>query len=206
MSTEFSYAQVNVWISSEDGKAALSKGAPLELKKAKSPRKRDIIVDPAQTYQSIVGLGGSLEHSTCYNLSRLTPEKREEVIERLVSPAKGIGMNLMRICIGTSDFAGEPYYSYDDVPEGQADPALDHFSIEKDRAYVLPVLKTALAKNPELLFVASPWSPPAWMKTNDSLAEGELKPEWYGAYMFTASATPRSVVTFQWKEPGRVEQ
>lgn len=175
-------SQVSVWTSSEDGKSSLTLGDPLPLKKAKHVKDNVIRVDPARTYQSIVGMGGSLEHSTCYNLSRLDPKRREEVIERLVSPTTGIGMNLMRICIGTSDFVGEPYYSYDDMPKGQTDPNLEKFSVEKDKAYVLPVLRTALQKNPDLLFVASPWSPPAWMKTNESLREGELKRDCYDAY------------------------
>ena len=180
------YAQtgeVAVWVSSEDGKCALSPGDPLPIKKAKRTKKSDtIVVEPAKVCQSILGMGGSLEHATCYNLSRLPADERGEVIERLVSPDKGIGMNLMRICIGTSDFVGEPYYSYDDVPKGETDPNLDRFSIEKDQAYILPVLKTALEKNPGLLFFASPWSPPAWMKTNESLRQGELKRECYDAY------------------------
>ena len=81
--------------------------------------------------------------------------------------------------IGTSDFVGEPYYTYDDLPEGETDPDLAKFSIEKDRAYVLPAIKLALKKNPSLLLFGSPWSPPAWMKTNnDMLHGGKLKAEY----------------------------
>ncbi len=174
--------EVSVWTSSEDGSKTLTPGTPLPLKKAKHGKKNVIVVEPATTYQTMLGMGGSLEHSTCYNLSRLPEKQRDEVIERLVGPERGIGMNLMRICIGTSDFTVEPYYSYDDLPAGETDPDLARFSIEKDRAYVLPVLKTALARNPNLLFLASPWSPPAWMKTNGSLCEGALKRECYGVY------------------------
>lgn len=173
---------VQVWVSSEDGNNTLTPGTPIPLKKAKHAKKNVIAVDPSKTYQTMLGMGGSFDHSTCYNLSLLSESGRNEVIERWVSPERGIGMNLMRVCIGTSDFTGEPYYSYDDLPKGNSDPNLDQFSIEKDRAYVLPVLKTALAKNPSLLFFASPWSPPAWMKTNESLRGGELKPDCYDAY------------------------
>ncbi len=113
---------------------------------------------------------------------KLSPKDREEVIERLVHPEKGIGMNLMRICIGTSDFVGEPYYTYSDLPPGQTDFDLKNFSIEKDKEYVIPILKMAKEKNPEMLFFASPWSPPAWMKDTQNLCGGKLKRECYSVY------------------------
>jgi O-glycosyl hydrolase len=99
-----------------------------------------------------------------------------------VDPVNGIGMNLMRICIGTPDFTGDPWYSYDDVPAGQTDIPLEKFSIEKDRLYILPVLKRALQQNPELIFFASPWSPPAWMKSSGSMIGGKLLPQYYEPY------------------------
>jgi len=87
---------------------------------------------------------------------------------------------------------------------------LSRFSIEQDRAYVLPVLKLARRKNPDLLFFASPWSPPGWMKTTGSLIGGELLPEWYPAYAryfvnfikaYEAEGIPIYAVTVQ-NEPG----
>jgi glucosylceramidase len=127
----------------------------------------------------VLGVGSSLEHSTCYNLSLLPPEQRERVLESLVHPTAGIGMNLMRICIGTSDFAPGPFYTYHDLPAGEQDPKLERFSIERDREYVLPVLKAALRLNPQLRFFASPWTPPPWMKTNGRYGGGSLRPEFY---------------------------
>ena len=67
-------------------------------------------------------------------------------MERLVNPQNGIGMNLMRICIGTPDFTGDPWHSYHDLPPGETDPPFAHFPIEKDRAYILPVIKQALRR------------------------------------------------------------
>jgi len=72
---------------------------------------------------------------------------------------QGIGMNLMRICIGTPT-SRPPWYSYCDLPPGETDPELRRFSIERDARYILPVLQLARRKNPDLLFFASPWSPP----------------------------------------------
>jgi beta-glucosidase len=141
-----------------------------------------IHINANKTYQTIIGLGSSPEHSTCYNLSLLVPTIQENVVEKIVYPDKGIGMSLMRICIGTPDFTASLWYSYDDMSPGHTDPELKHFSIEKDRTYVLPALKLALKKNPTLRFFASPWSPPGWMKTNGSLCGGRINPDCFRAY------------------------
>ena len=139
-----------------------------------------IMLDPARTYQQIEGLGSSLEPATCYNLSQLDPAARAQAITRLLDPEQGIGMNLMRICIGTPDFTADPWYSYDDRPSGHADPELEHFSIDADRRYILPVLLEARKANPNLRFFASPWSPPGWMKTTGSLIGGEVNDQQHG--------------------------
>ncbi len=175
---------VDVWLSTEDMENKLSRKASLKPADAgrKSSVDKRIEIDPDKTRQTILGLGASLEHTTCYNLHQLGPEKMDETIERLVDPDSGIGMNLMRICIGTPDFTGEDWYSYDDMPPGENDPELERFSIDKDRAYVLPVLKKALEKNPDLRFFASPWSPPGWMTSTDDMIGGHLEPRYYDEY------------------------
>jgi len=165
------------WMSSEDLKAKLSPQTPLTFAAGKPGNGPVVQVDERTTFQSILGLGSSLEHSTCYNLSLLPPDRREKAIESLVHPDKGIGMSLMRICIGTPDFTASPWYTYDDMPPGQSDPELKNFSIAKDREYVLPVLKLAKKINPRLKFFASPWSPPAWMKMNHRIGGGSINPQ-----------------------------
>ncbi|MBI1318455.1 MAG: hypothetical protein GC168_05815 [Candidatus Hydrogenedens sp.] len=173
---------VSSWISSEDGTHLLAEQPALAWSEGPCEAEGQLFIDPGQTAQSILGLGASLEHATCYNLSLLGDADRDAVLRKLVHPADGIGMNLMRICIGTSDFVGEDWYSYCDTPDNAPDPELTHFSIEKDRAYVLPALRAALRINPDLKFIAAPWSPPAWMKTNGSMLAGKLKPEYYDAF------------------------
>jgi len=168
---------VEWWSSSEDLKHKLTPQPALKFAPDLSATPPRVRVDEAASCQSILGLGSSFEHSTCHNLNLLPPDRREQVIESLVHPTKGIGMSLMRICIGTPDFTASPWYTYDDMPPGQKDPELKRFSIAKDREYVLPVLKAACRINPELKFFASPWSPPAWMKTNDRIGGGRINPE-----------------------------
>jgi len=173
---------IRVIVSSQEGVRRLSAERPLIPGPVRPTRLPIIEVDLSKRRQSILGLGASLEHATCENLSKLPLAQREEVVARLVSPTTGIGMNLMRLCIGTSDFVGESYYTYDDLPAGETDPELNRFSIERDRAYVLPTIKLALRQNPDLLFFASPWSPPAWMKTSGKLGTGRVRPGCYAAY------------------------
>jgi O-glycosyl hydrolase len=174
--------EVAMWRSSEDGGERLSPQPVLRFEPVSRSSRVVIQVDDTVRYQSVLGLGSSLEHSTCYNLSLLPVEQRERVLESLVHPERGIGMNLMRLCIGTSDFAPGPFYTYNDMPAGQEDPRLEGFSIERDREYVLPVLQMAQRLNPELRWVASPWTPPPWMKTNGRYGGGSLRPECYPYY------------------------
>src|SRR5207247_8643259 len=68
-----------------------------------------------------------------------------------------------------------------DLPAGQTDSTLAHFSIDSNRAYLLPIVQRALAINPRLKIMATPWSPPGWMKTTGSLIQGTLRPEAYGS-------------------------
>lgn len=174
--------RVEGWLSSEDGDYALTPVEMPEFAPVEQVAREAIVVDPSRTYQSMLGLGASLEHATCHNLSQLSEEERAEVVERLVDPETGIGMNLMRLCIGTSDFAPLPYYTYNDLPEGETDPQLEQFSIEKDREYLLPIIKLALAKNPDMRYFASPWSPPGWMKSTGELGGGRMLDEHFAPY------------------------
>ncbi len=172
---------VQWWVSSSDMSQKLSAQAALNFAPGPTRAKTIIEVDPTRTFQSILGLGSSLEHSTCCNISRLPPAQREKVVESLVDPENGIGMSLMRICMGTPDFTASAWYSYDDLPSGQTDPEMRYFSIAEDRQYVLPILKLALQKNAHLKFFASPWSSPGWMKTNGSLCGGGIDPQHFAS-------------------------
>ncbi len=169
-------------VSSEDGEHKLSEQAAVIFQDAEPVSETVVTVDPSTTYQSILGLGSSLEHATAYNIRLLPEDQQREVIERIVDPDTGIGMNLMRICIGTSDFTGDPWYTYNDVPEGETDPDLSEFSIGNDRDYLLPIIKMAREANPELLFFASPWSPPAWMKRRHTLLGSRINRDHFDPY------------------------
>ncbi len=171
---------VHVWFTSEDAGAHRLTAQPAVLA---DPIKADaqavVQIDPGTRYQAILGMGSSFEEASVYHLMRMSPDVRTKVLRDLVHPTEGIGWNLMRICLGTSDFTSSPWYSYDDMPAGQTDPDLRHFSIQRDIDLHIPeIIRQAMALNPELRVFASPWSPPGWMKTDGSMCGGSLLPEY----------------------------
>jgi len=141
-----------------------------------------IDVDTAITYQEMVGFGAAITDASAWLIqTKLSPAQREALLQDLFGRTTGIGLSFTRLTIGASDFS-RTHYSFDDVPAGEADSALARFSIDANRADVLPVVKRALAINPSLEVMASPWSAPAWMKTTGSLIKGTLRAEAYAAF------------------------
>ena len=133
-----------------------------------------LCIYPEVAYQEIEGFGGALTEGVAHILARMPAEKRDEVLRAYFDPTDGIGFNFCRTNIASCDFSTE-VYSYDDVPE---DRQLKHFTIERDRKEVLPMLKRTLEIAPDVKMLASPWSPPAWMKTNGDMCNGgALRPE-----------------------------
>ncbi|MBT2555533.1 carbohydrate-binding protein [Arthrobacter sp. ISL-5] len=134
-----------------------------------------ITVDAAKSYQSMLGIGCSMEDTTIHNLSLMSPSVRSQVLRSLFDPAKGAGFDLVRICFGSSDFSHSEFYTYDDGP---ADPTLSRFSIQKDiDNNIISTLKDSLRINPNLAICGTAWSAPAWMKDNNSLIDGHLLDE-----------------------------
>lgn len=139
-------------------------------------------VDTATKYQEIVGFGASLTDASAWLIqNKLTADQREALLRELFGRDLGLGFSFTRVDMGASDFSLR-HYSYDDMPAGQTDPTLANFSIEPDRAETIPILKRALAINPELKIMASPWSAPGWMKTTGSMIKGTLLPEAYDPF------------------------
>ena len=198
--------EIRSWVSTEDLTQTMTAQPALSFSDDPSGDGDYTTLNADTTYQSILGVGNSLEPTSCYNLMQLPEALRRETVRNLVHPKDGMGLNLMRICIGTPDFTGDSWYSYCDTP----DPELSSFSIARDRDYILPILKLALGENPDLLFFASPWSPPGWMTTTDNMIGGTLKPEYYAAYAryfvkfiraYEAEGIPIHAITIQ-NEPG----
>lgn len=140
-----------------------------------------ITLDKSEKLQEIDGFGAALTGSSAYLINqKLNVEQRQNLLKELFS-ADGIGISYLRVTMGASDFSLHDF-TYNDLEAGQTDPNLTRFSIEEDRSDLIPVLKQIKAINQNIKIMASPWSPPAWMKTNGKLAGGKLKPEWYESY------------------------
>lgn len=123
------------------------------------------------------GFGVAITGSSCYELSLIEEVKRTELLKNIYSD-KGINLSVGRLSIGSSDYSAE-IYSYDDVPD---DVELKHFSIERDKKYIIPMIKEILKVKPDLFLFASPWSPPGWMKTGGNLCGGYMREEYVECY------------------------
>jgi glucosylceramidase len=129
-----------------------------------------IEVNDQTRYQQISGIGAAMTDTSAWLIyDELSSSDRLALLQELFG-SSGIHLNFLRVPMAASDFTVSPDpYSYDDMPVGQTDPSLSHFSIAHDLDYIIPVLQQALTVNPGLQILANPWSPPGWMKSNDSL-------------------------------------
>ncbi len=141
-----------------------------------------INVDESKSYQQMIGFGAAMTDASAYLIQhKMSARDREALLQDLFGRTTGIGSSFVRVPMGASDFSLS-HYSYDDMPGSATDSALEHFSIDADRAEKLPLLRRALAINPELKVMASPWSVPGWMKTTNSLITGTLLPRFYDSF------------------------
>lgn len=130
----------------------------------KTPENQVIRINPTFTFQKILGFGGALTESSCYLLSSMDQTLANQILEEYFAK-ENLNYQFARISIGSCDFSLRSYsYSYE--------KDLSDFSIEQDKKYVIPIIKSAKKRNMSLQLVASPWSPPAFMKDNHNLVGG----------------------------------
>jgi glucosylceramidase len=133
-----------------------------------------IDVDDTQRFQTMVGFGAALTDSSAWLIgTRMSAEQRAELLRKLFDPQQGIGLSYVRHGIGASDFSLADYTYADEV---------QRFSIDHERAYLLPVLKEALTVSSDLRIMGTPWTAPASMKTTAKLKGGSLRADAYAAY------------------------
>ncbi len=139
-----------------------------------------INVYPDVAYQEIEGFGGAFTEAAAYTLSRISPDLRQAVIDAYFDPTTGLGYSLCRTHINSCDFSLGNY----DYTSRAGDVGLETFSIAHDRELLIPLIRSALlAKGSAIKILASPWSPPAWMKTNNQMNQGgKLRPEFRSAW------------------------
>ena len=175
----FNYSKAQLFVTSQDSDDRLAKKELLTFSELRQPFESDptIIIDVNKTFQTIEGFGGALTDASAETFYKLPVEKQQEFLTACFDPVMGNGYNLCRTNIHSCDFSNSSY-TYAEVED---DLKLEHFTIEHDLKYRIPFIKEAMQKSDhKMRLFASPWSPPAWMKTNkDMLHGGKLEPRYY---------------------------
>jgi len=158
---------VDLWLTTAGESFLLKKQTPVNF--SRDLGDFTILLDSATTYQAIDGFGAALTGSSAYLIHKMSASDRATLLTDLFDPETGIGINYLRITIGSSDFSIGTY-SYCDGG------SINSFEMPaQDKTDLLPVLKEILLINPDIKILASPWSAPAWMKGNNSMYGGSLK-------------------------------
>lgn len=136
-----------------------------------------VMVSDNPINKSFSGFGVAITGASCYELSTMSEEARDKFLSDIYGP-DGINLSVGRLSIGSSDYSAD-VYSYCDK---ENDIELESFSIERDKEYIIPMIKEILKHNPNMKLFASPWSPPGWMKTEGSMCGGYMKWEYIDCY------------------------
>ena len=170
-----------VYTTAQGTSQRLAAGTPLPFQEVGQPVETQVcvFVDPTHQFQTLVGIGGAITDASAEVFAKLPKPKQQELLQAYYSPTAGIGYSLARTNIASCDFSSASYGYVKDN-----DKALKSFSVKHDEQFRIPLLKQATAAaGGQLTLFASPWSPPAWMKTNhDLLHGGHLLPEFRQPY------------------------
>lgn len=163
---------LSVTLTTADGSAKLAAQPAITLG-AVASGSPNVVVDDSMTSQVISGFGGSFTNSSTYLLSQLKankPSQYSALMQDIFNTTSGDGMSFWRLPMTSSDFtATSSHYTSDDVAGPASNPTQNFALTSSETGYIIPVIKDALAINPNLKIVASPWSAPAWMKTPQSI-------------------------------------
>jgi glucosylceramidase len=138
---------------------------------------QSINVDTNQIFQTIDGFGFTLTGGSAQVINRMKPIEKARLLQELFAPNQ-LAINYLRVSIGASDL-NDTTFTYDDMPNGQTDIHLTHFSLNPDKKEVIPLLKAIWRINPNLKILATPWSPPVWMKDTNGFIGGRLQKQYY---------------------------
>lgn len=178
----YTQAEVEVWLTRGDQTKLLSSENSLSFVPGSGATGNKINIDADTGYQTMSGFGAAMTDSSAWLIqNEVTAPQRNALMNQLFSPTTGIGISYLRVPVGASDLSLNPY-TYNDQSGNHTDPDQSDFSISHDQSYIIPTLQQAKAINPQLAMMASPWSAPAWMKTNNSLIGGSLQGQYYGSY------------------------
>jgi glucosylceramidase len=174
--------EARLWLTTPDRTAVVAPQASSLHFSSDAGQVPALTVDDEQHFQTMDGFGFALTGGSAQLLMRMGAAPRAALLKELfTTDSDGIGVSYLRLSIGASDM-NERVFSYDDLSPGETDVEMAKFNLGPDLADVVPVMKEILAIRPGIKLLGSPWSAPAWMKTNDDVKGGELKPEYYDAF------------------------
>jgi glucosylceramidase len=175
--------QIEGWVTNPDRSSLFQKQPEaIVFRSSNGARGPAIVIDPARQMQSLDGFGFALTGGSAELLTKMSKEARARTLRQLFAPdGNGLGVSYLRVSIGSSDL-NSLVFSYDDLAQGETDPGLTKFDLGQDKRDVIPVLQEILKISPNVKILGSPWSAPAWMKTNNDVRGGALKEECYPAY------------------------
>ncbi len=141
-----------------------------------------ITVNTSNRFQQMEGFGYALTGGSASLMNQLPENKKDAILQEIFGENEAsLGVRYIRISIGASDLDAH-VFSYNDLATGETDSLLTHFSLSEDTLHLIPILKKALAIQPKLKIMATPWSPPIWMKTNKASKGGRLLKQYYASY------------------------
>ena len=142
----------------------------------------NVEVNEQKTLQSMEGFGFALTGGSAGLIDALPTEKKTALLQELFGAGpENLGISYIRISMGASDLDAT-VFSYCDLPKGETDPQLTKFNLSQDTLHLIPMIQAALKLNPKLKIMASPWSPPLWMKSNGFSMGGHLLKQYYDSY------------------------
>jgi glucosylceramidase len=175
-------SEMDFWLTRGDKSALLQKQNSTLVFGNIANSDPNIEVDSTKQYQKIDGFGYTLTGGSARLINQMAASAKAELLKELFgSDEKSIAINYLRISIGASDLSDAPF-TYDDMPLGQIDVMLNNFNLGLDKKDLIPILKEIILINSKIKIVATPWSPPLWMKDKNSFVGGSLKHEYYQAY------------------------
>ncbi|XP_052256934.1 uncharacterized protein LOC127862038 isoform X2 [Dreissena polymorpha] len=164
--------EYQVWLTTGDGSKKLHREAAIST--SNSGQGYSVWVDRRKRRQSMEGFGGSLTNAAASVIYH-SPNRAQIMRDLFGLGVNDLGISFLRVVMGGSDFQAVSPYTYDDLWNNHgSDFNMDNFSIQKDRAFFIPIIKQALSINPNLKILATPWTAPAWMKTSHSMFGGDL--------------------------------
>jgi glucosylceramidase len=177
--------EVEFWLTdpSQDVKFQLQDSLAFLVGEPSEAIPSSILINPETSYQTMDGFGFTLSQGSAVHLMGMSESAREILLKELFgSGANQIGISYLRLAVAASDLNETPF-SYNDLSDSLAvDLELESFDLGPDRKDVIPILKEILAINPDIKLMASPWSPPAWMKDNKDTRGGSLLEEFESVY------------------------